>query len=231
MRIAVLGTGVVGQTLAAKLAEIGQDVMVGTRDPEAALARTVSPNEWSPAFGAWHAAHPNVRVGTFDEAAAHGEAVINATSGGSSLAALEAAGATNLAGKVLIDVANPLDFSQGMPPVLSVANTDSLAEQIQRAYPDTRVVKALNTVTAPLMVAPRSLADGDHHLFVAGNDEEAKTQVRTWLEDWFGWLRFVDLGDIAGARGAEMYLPLWLRIAASEGYMVNVKVVRSAGTS
>jgi predicted dinucleotide-binding enzyme len=229
--MAVLGTGVVGQTLAGKLAEVGHDVMVGTRDPEAALARTESPNEWSPAFGAWHASNPSVGVGTFEQAAAHGESVINATSGTASLAALEAAGAGNLAGKILIDVANPLDFSQGMPPVLSVANTDSLAEQIQRAFPDARVVKTLNTVTASLMVDPRSLADGDHDLFVAGNDAEAKARVREWLEAWFGWKRFVDLGDITGARGAEMFLPLWLRIAASEGYLVNVKVVRPAALS
>jgi predicted dinucleotide-binding enzyme len=226
-----MGTGVVGQTLAGKLAEIGHDVMVGTRDPEAALARTESPNEWSPAFGAWHATHPAVHVGTFQEAAAHGETILNATSGSGSLDALRAAGVDNLAGKILIDVANPLDFSQGMPPVLSVANTDSLAEQIQREFPDAKVVKSLNTVTASLMVNPRSLADGDHHLFVAGNDDEAKARVRDWLQDWFGWTRFVDLGDITGARGAEMFLPLWLRIAASEGYMVNVKVVRPAALS
>jgi predicted dinucleotide-binding enzyme len=226
VRIAVLGTGVVGQTLAGKLAEIGNEVMVGTRDPQAALARTEAPNEWSPAFGAWHAEHPEVRVGTFEEAAGHGEVVVNATSGSGSLAALEAAGAHNLAGKIVVDVANPLDFSQGMPPVLSVANTDSLAEQIQRAVPDAKVVKTLNTVTAPLMVDPRSLADGDHDLFIAGNEAEAKEQVRAWLGEWFGWSRFVDLGDITGARGAEMYLALWLRVAAAEGYMVNVKVVR-----
>jgi predicted dinucleotide-binding enzyme len=231
MRIAVLGTGVVGQTLAGKLAEVGHDVMIGTREPRAALARTESPNEWSPAFGAWHASHPTMGVGTFEEAAAHGETIINATSGIGSLDALRSAGADNLAGKVLIDVANPLDFSHGMPPVLSVANTDSLGEEIQRAFPDAKVVKTLNTVTASLMIDPQSLADGDHDLFVAGNDAEAKTRVRDWLEAWFGWKRFVDLGDITGARGAEMFLAMWLRIAASEGYMVNVKVVRPVALS
>src|SRR5207244_7355833 len=113
--------------------------------------------------------------------------VFNATAGVASLDALRAAGAENLEGKVLVDVANPLDFSRGMPPTLSVSNTDSLGEQIQRAFPRTKVVKSLTTVSSNLMVDPRQLADGDHHIFVGGHDEEAKADVTRMLKDWFGW--------------------------------------------
>jgi 8-hydroxy-5-deazaflavin:NADPH oxidoreductase len=187
VRIGILGTGVVGQTLAAKLRELGHDVVIGSR---------TEGEDKRP----------------FAEAAAHGELLINATGGGNSLAALEAAGAENLSGKVLIDVSNPLDFSKGMPPTLSVCNDDSVGEQIQRAYPDAKVVKALNTVTANLMVEP-SLVPGEHSLPIAGNDESAKAQVADLLVS-FGWPRdaIVDLGDIGGARANEMYLPLWLRL-------------------
>ena len=153
--------------------------------------------------------------------------VFNCTAGGASLAALELAGEDNLRGKVLIDVANALDFSGGMPPTLSVVNTDSLGEQIQRAFPQVRVVKALNTVTAALMVDPRLVADGDHHAFVCGDDAQAKAQVTEILTDWFGWREVLDLGDITAARGTEMWLPLWLRLWGALGTPVlNLKVVR-----
>jgi predicted dinucleotide-binding enzyme len=149
--------------------------------------------------------------GTFADAAAHGEIVFNCTSGMASLEALKAAGAKNLQGKVLVDVSNPLDFSKGMPPTLSVCNTDSLGEQIQRAYPTAKVVKSLNTVTAAAMVEPL-LIPGAHTMFVSGNDAKAKAEVINLLKTGFGWKEVMDLGDITGARSQEMILPLWLRL-------------------
>ena len=177
-------------------------------------------------FAEWSQSSPSVTPVTFADAAAHGEIVINATNGTASIEALTAAGAGNLAGKVLIDVSNPLDFSGGMPPTLSVSNTDSLGEQIQRAFPDAKVVKALNTVNAILMVDPGRLVGGDHTVFVSGNDDDAKAQVRALLES-FGWSDIADLGDITTARGPEMYLPLWLRMWGVAGSpMFNIKLVR-----
>ena len=226
MRVGVLGTGGVGQTLAAKIASLGHEVMMGTRDVGAALARKEAGWGAIP-LGEWHQKHPDVRLGTFAEAAAHGEILFNLTAGVASLEALQAAGAENLDGKVLIDVANPLDFSSGMPPTLSVSNTDSLAEQIQRAFPGAKVVKSLNTVNSNVMVEPAQLAGGDHHMFVAGNDEGARGQVTDILKDWFGWKNVLDLGDITAARGLEMLLPLWLRLSMTmQTPFVTVKVVR-----
>jgi len=227
MKIGVLGTGVVGQTIAAKLSDIGHDVTIGTRDVGKTVALTEPDAYGQPPFSAWVKQHPKVALAGFSEAAAKGELLINATNGGSSLVALSQAGGDNLAGKILIDIANPLDFSHGMPPTLSVSNTDSLGEQIQRAFPGTKVVKALNTLTASLMVAPRQLADGDHDLFVCGNDTGAKNQVAEWLRTWFGWKSIIDLGDISAARGTEMYLPIWLRLWGALGTGVfNIKVVK-----
>jgi len=139
---------------------------------------------------------------------------------------LKSAGEANLAGKVLVDVSNPLDFSKGMPPTLSVSNTDSLGEQIQRAYPKTHVVKTLNTLNAKLMVEPKSLAGGEHDLFLSGNDAGAKGQVRELLQT-FGWKTIHDLGDISTARGTEMLLPIWLRLWGALGNAdFNFKIVR-----
>jgi predicted dinucleotide-binding enzyme len=227
MRIGVLGTATVGQTIAEKLASLDHDVMVGTRDPEETLARTTSEKAWVLPFGEWHRNHEDVQIGTFAEAASYGELVVNGTSGDASLKVLDAAGAENLDGKILIDIANPLDFSQGMPPSLTVANTDSLGEQIQRAFPGARVVKALNTVTARVMVEPGEVGGGDHTMFVCGNDAAAKEEVTRILKDWFGWRDVLDLGDITNARAMEMYLPLWVRLLSSLSIpMFNVKVVR-----
>lgn len=227
MRIGVFGSGVVGQTISAKLAELGHDVMLGTRDVATLLARTEAGMGQSEPFSAWSAAHPAIRLGAFAEAAAHGETLFNATSGTVSLAVLEQAGAANLDGKVLVDISNPLDFSQGMPPTLAVVNTDSVGEQLQRVFPNLKVVKSLNTVTASLMVNPRLVADGDHTMFVCGNDAAAKAQVTEILTAWLGWRDVVDLGDISSARGMEMYLPLWLRLWGASGTpMFNVKIVR-----
>jgi predicted dinucleotide-binding enzyme len=226
MKIGVLGTGPVGQTIAAKLAELGHTVFVGTRDPAATLARTNNDTFGNPPFKVWRENHPGIEFGTLAQAAAHGELVVNGTTGTGSLEALEAAGERNLAGKVLIDIANPLDFSRGMPPLLTICNTDSLGEQIQRAFPETKVVKTLSTMNAYLMVGPRQLADGAHTVFVSGDDAAAKQQVTKLLQS-FGWQDIVDLGDISTARGTEMMLPLWGRVWAATGNpMFSFKLVR-----
>ena len=116
VRFGILGTGAVGKTLAARLAGLGHEVMVGTRDPDETLSRTEPDRYGNPPFGAWQQEHPEVELGTFGEAAAHGEMVVNATAGAVSLEALDMAGEGNLTGKILIDISNPLDFSKGMPP-------------------------------------------------------------------------------------------------------------------
>jgi predicted dinucleotide-binding enzyme len=201
MRVAVLGTGTVGRAIATELTQLGHAVTMGSRSADSeALA------EWVQSAG------EGARGGTFAEAAAASELVFNCTAGEHSLEALAAAGDENLAGKTLVDVANPLDFSAGFPPTLTVCNDDSLGERIQAAHPEARVVKALNTVNAAVMVDP-SRVRGDHVVFVCGDDEAAKAQVSALLEA-FGWPpdSIVDLGEISAARGTEMYLPLWLRL-------------------
>jgi 8-hydroxy-5-deazaflavin:NADPH oxidoreductase len=226
MKIGILGSGVVGRTLAAAFAARGHAVVVGGRDKAALLARTEPPPRGGQSFSAWRAEHPEVDVGTFADAAAHGEILVNATAGNASLSALKLAGEMNLDGKVLMDLSNPLDFSRGFPPTLSVSNTDSLGEQIQRAFPKVKVVKTLNTVTAALMVEPGQLA-GDHAIFVCGNDPEAKKNVILVLAQWFGWKQVIDLGDITSARATEMYLPLWLRLMSAQGSpLFNIRVVK-----
>ncbi len=228
MKIAVLGTGPVGQAVAARLSGLGHDVTVGTRDPEATMARTEPDTFGNPPFPVWKEKHPEVVLSTLADAAAGAELVVNATNGAGSIEALEAAGEENLSGKVLIDIADPLDFSQGMPPSLFVCNTDSLGEQIQRRFPEARVVKSLSTMNAYLMVDPKQLAGGDHTVFVSGSDAGAKATVTELLES-FGWSDILDLGDITTARGAEMYLPLWIRLWQALGDpMFTIKVVRSA---
>lgn len=225
-KIGVLGTGQVGQTVAAKLAELGHQVFVGTRDPAATLARTSPDNFGNPPFRTWRENHPGIEIGTLAQAAAHGAIVVNATNGVGSIEALQAAGEKNLAGKILIDIAVPLDFSRGMPPSLTVCNTDSLGEQIQRAFPAVKVVKTLNTMNCYVMVAPDKLANADHTVFVSGNDAAAKKNVMELLQS-FGWKDVVDLGDITTARGAEMMLPMWLRVWGATGTaMFQFKLVR-----
>lgn len=216
MKLAVLGTGMVGNAIASKLVTLGHEVKMGAREPSNEKAAA-----WAKGAGA-RASH-----GTFADAAAFGELVFNCTAGVGSLAALQAAGAKNLAGKILVDVSNPLDFSKGMPPTLTVCNTDSLGEQIQRAFPETKVVKSLNTLTANLMVNPALVAGGDHDVFVSGNDSGAKGQVTELLKGWFGWKTVIDLGDITTARGAEMAVIFWVSLmGAQKTTMFNYKIVR-----
>jgi len=202
VKIGVLGTGNVGRTIAAKLFELGHDVLVGSRTAKEDAV-------------------------TFADAATHGELVFNCTAGDKSLEALRMAEADNLEDKILVDVANPLDFSRGMPPILAVCNADSLGEEIQRLFPRSKVVKALNTVNCKVMVNP-SLLPGEHDVFVCGNEESAKAEVRELLQS-FGWPaeRINDLGDITAARGTEMYLPLWIRLAnVAESANFNIRIVR-----
>ena len=211
MRIGVLGTGVAGQTLSGKLLSLGHDVMMGARAAD---------NEKVVAF----AQSSGTKPGSFGDAIRHAELVINCTRGDGSVAAI-GQGADDLAGKTLIDVSNPLDFSRGFPPSLSVSNTDSLGETIQRAFPQARVVKALNTVTASVMVDPGRLP-GLHSIFVSGNDMAAKGQTMDLLRS-FGWQSIIDLGDITTARGVEQYLPLWVRLMATLGTAeFNIAVVK-----
>ena len=217
MRVGVLGTGMVGQTLAGKLVEVGHEVRMGSR--QAGNEKAV---QWAEGAG------QGASEGSFADAAEFGELVVNATAGGASVEALQAAGAGNLAGKALMDVANALDFSAGMPPTLTVSNDDSLGERIQAAFPEARVVKALNTINAAVMVAPGELGNSTH-IFVCGNDEAAKHEVTELLRS-FGWgaENVIDLGDITSARGVEMYLPLWLRLMGTLGTAAfNIAVVRA----
>ena len=216
MRIAVLGTSAVGRAVAARITEVGHTATMGTRDPAATAARDD--------FAAWHADHPDIPLSTFADAAKDADMVVNATGGDACLLALSAAG--DLTGTVVLDISNPLDHAAGFPPPLLVANTDSLGEQIQRALPGARVVKALNTMNNRLMVRPRDLADGDHTVFVCGDDAAAKAAVTGLLTE-FGHRDVFDLGDITAARGAEMYVALWLRMAIANGSSIlNIKVVR-----
>ena len=220
MKIGILGTGMVGSALGTALVERGHSVMMGSRSADNPKAA-----EWMAKAGA------NASQGTFADAAQFGAVVLNCTSGGVSLEALEMAGAKNLASKILIDVANPLDFSHGMPPTLSVCNTDSLGEQIQNAFPDAKVVKTLNTVNASLMTNPK-LVPGDHVLFICGNDAAAREQVTTWLNEWFGWEKknVLDMGDITNARATEMLLPIWIRLYGKfQSPMFNFQIARANG--
>jgi hypothetical protein len=217
MRIAVLGTGMVGNAIAGKLVELGHEVTMGSR---------TAANERAAAWAA--AAGPRAAHGTFAQAAASADLVFNCTSGGVSVEVLRAVGHANLAGKVVVDVSNPLDFSQGRPPILSVCNTTSVGEQLQAAFPDARIVKTLNTVNNQVMIDPGRLP-ARHNLFICGNDAAAKAEVLDLLET-FGWPRedVLDLGDIASARGPEMYLPLWVRLMGPLGGAdFNIAVVRS----
>jgi len=220
MKIGVLGTGMVGATIATKLIELGQEVTMGSRNAGGEKAV-----KWAQANGA------NALRGAYAQAARFGEILFNCTQGTASIGALQSAGADNLKGKILIDVANPLDFSHGAPPTLSICNTDSLGEQIQRTFPEAKVVKTLNTVNCEVMVNP-ALVPGDHDIFVCGNNANAKARVAELLKQWFGWRSVIDLGDISAARATEQMMPIWLRLYGVLGVPhFNVRVVAEGGRS
>ncbi len=209
----MLGTGMVGRTLAPAFSRLGHDVVAGTRSPEATRER----DDWN----------LDLPLVAFGDLVRHDpELVVNATHGTGSLPALEAVGAEALAGRVLLDVANPLDFSAGFPPTLTVKDTDSLAEQIQRTFPDARVVKSLNTVNCEVMVDPRRVGDGQTTMFVAGDDVRARETVVSLLGQ-LGWWDIIEFGHLSAARGMEMWLPMWVRLTGRLGTAdFNLKIVR-----
>jgi len=226
MKIGIIGSGAVAQTLGTKLADLGHDVVLGTRDPSKLdekknMAATL--REWL--AGATKTGK-KAKVATFQEAAAHGELLINATHGQASVDALTIAAADKVGPKVLIDTTNELDFGKGRPPGALASQENCLGERIQAAFPNLKVVKSLNTIGAPVMVAPQAVAGGEHTVFVSGNDAPAKAAVAELLKS-FGWKDVLDLGDISSARGPEMYMAMWIRLWGATGTgMLNIKVVR-----
>ena len=218
MKIGIIGTGIVGNTLGTALIAKGHEVKMGSRD-----AINEKAIEWTKVNG------KNASQGTFEDAVVFGDIIFNCTKGEHSLEALNAAGEQNLANKILVDVANPLDFSKGMPPTLTLVNDTSLGETIQAAFPQTKVVKTLNTLNASLMVDANQLANGDHNLFICGNDEGAKQKVKQLLNENFNWKieNIIDLGDITNSRGTEQLLPIWIRLWGALGTAeFNFKIVR-----
>jgi predicted dinucleotide-binding enzyme len=227
MKIAVFGTGMVGKTIADKVHSLEEPVTMGTRNVEKTMAADEGDHDGNPPFSAWIAEREGIRLATYLDAAAVADMVFLALPGEVVLEVLRQIGPAALAGMIIIDLTNPLDFSNGMPPTLSIVNDDSLGERVQAALPESRVVKTLNIVTASLMVNPGALADGDHSMFMSGNDTGAKAEVEKVLRGWFGWEDIIDLGDIGQARGMEMYLPLWLRLWGAVGNAnFNIKIVR-----
>lgn len=217
VKYGVLGTGAVGRALAGRLEALGHRVMIGGRgDPGEDLS------EWL--------VGRSTTYGTYREVAAFGDVLINCTKGTASVEALEMAGEENFSGKILVDIANPLDFSGGFPPRLSIINDDSLGEVLQRRFPKARVVKTLNTVANSVMVDPMRLG-AMHSVFVSGNDLEAKAVVVGILES-FGWQSIVDLGDISTARGTEQWMAMWTRLFKVAGTAeFNIVVVREGGAT
>ena len=212
MKVAVFGTGDVGRTIASRLKGLGNEVVIGTRDVQKTVESDKETPYGSPPFKVWYKDNDNILLQTFGEAASDADMIFNCTSGQASVEALKLAGDANLANQIIVDIANPLDFSNGMPPSLNPVNTDSLGETIQRAFPESKVVKTLNTMNTYLMVDP-TLVQGDHSVFVGGNDDAAKEKVVEVLKS-FGWQEasIIDLGDITSARATEMLLPVWLRL-------------------
>ncbi|GAB4537793.1 MAG: NAD(P)-binding domain-containing protein [Anaerolineales bacterium] len=214
MNIGIFGSGIVAQTIGARLIELGHSVKLGSRSAENESARA-----WAKSKG------KAASYGAFAEAAAFGELLFNCTAGRGSLSALEFVPASDLNNKVLIDVANPLDFSRGYPPTLTVSNYDSLGEQIQRAHPLAKVVKALNTLNVDVMVHPERISEA-HDVFICGNDAAAKDAVVKLLKA-IGWQSIIDLGDISSARGMEASLLLWLSLQKKLGTNIfNFKVAK-----
>jgi predicted dinucleotide-binding enzyme len=214
MKISIIGTGSVGQTLASKFHSLGHEIMIGTRDVRQSLSRTEKDRYGYPGFGEWIKENKGIKVGTIKEAAAYGEILVNATQGASSIATFQSADPGDLAGKIIIDIANPLDFSQGFLQLIpALSNSNSLGEEMQKSFPKAMVVKTFNTMWCGLMVDPGMIGNGEHVNFLCGNDQDAKEKVRSLLHE-IGWKDeyLVDLGDIAASRGTEAVLLLWIRL-------------------
>ena len=216
MKIGVLGTGAVGTTIASKLIELGHQVMIGSRS---------NTNEKAIEFVNKY--DSNASNGTFEQAADFGEIVFNCIKGEFSIEALKSVG-KGIEGKILIDISIPVNTHVGAPLSLipELCNTSSLGEEIQKNFPDTKVVKTLNTMWSTVMTAPSTLKNGDHSNFICGNDDEAKTTVRSLLNE-MGWKEesIIDLGDIVGSRGTEATILLWLRIWGATIGTFSLKVV------
>ena len=223
MKVAVLGTGMVGRAHAARLLELGHEVRVGTTDVDATLASTKE-GFTGETYVQWQDAHPGADLRTFADAVSDVELVISALNGDAVVGVLEGiAGA--LAGKTLVDASNPLDFSSGRL-TLTVCNTDSLGEQVQRALPETAVVKGFCTATAAVQVNPAGVGGGEHDMFVAGDDEAAKDAVKALMRE-YGWTTIHDLGGIVEARALEMMLPAWVSLMNALGTTdFNYRIVR-----
>lgn len=221
MKYAVLGTGMVGHTLASKLISLGHEVRMGAREATNQKARA-----WSDAHG------PNADHGTYDSVASWAEQVIFAVNGAKLLDVADAVTNATVAGKTVIDVTNPLEMSQGMPPTLipELSNTTSAGEQLQLRLPDASVVKTLNTMNHQLMVDPARLA-GDHDVFLCGDHDDAKADAVALLRE-FGWSKPIDLGPLAAARGMEGMMPFWLRLWGTFGSPdFNYRIVRHDGAN
>ncbi len=214
MKVAVLGTGIVGQTIGSKLVQLGHEVMMGSRDADNPKAVMWAKEE----------SNSHAMFGTFANAASFGEIIFNCTLGAGSLNALQQAGAQNMKGKIIIDTSNPLDYTNDIW-TLTVCNDDSLGEQIQRAFPESMVVKSLNTMNCDVMVDPGKLGEKTT-VFLSGNSADAKATVHKLLHDWFGWRSVIDLGDITASRGVEMYALVWRNLRqATSSQRFNIKVV------
>lgn len=233
MNIAVIGTGAVGQAMAKKFSNLGHKVFMGTRDVEQSRNRKEQDAWGAPGIGSWIQENPEVELTTFKQAAEKGnDLLILAVNGMAAINTLKNIGEELLNGKVMIDISNPLDFSKGFPPTLSVCNTESLGEHIQNSFPKLKVVKALNSVSNSIMINPQ-LIEGDHVVFICGNDAGAKIEVGSILES-FGWKpeNIVDLGDITSSRGTEMILPLWTRLMGKyQSPLFNINIVKASAPS
>ncbi len=225
MRMGILGTGVVGQAIAGKLSELGHEVTIGTRDAARTLADTKSNQYGGPPFSQWIQQHPIIKLGTFTETVLSVEIIFNCLRGDAVLSTLTSIGPEKFAGKAVVDISNPLDFSHGMPPTLFFVNDNSLGEEIQKLLPQAHVVKTLNIVNAEVMVNPAK-AGKEATMFLCGNDPQAKARSVELLKA-FGWHDILDLGDITAARSLEMLLPIWLRtwMTLGSGYFA-FKIVR-----
>ncbi len=212
MKIGVLGTGMVGQVIVPKMVALGHHVFMGTRDADSTRNRTEPERTTGVSFVDWFSAHSGFQLVSYADIPSETDLFINASHGETSIEALESVGKDKLAGKIILDLANALDFSKGMPPTMLVCNNDSLGEQIQRTFPHAFVVKSLNTMNCTIMMDP-SRVQGDHNVFMSGNDSASKHIVKILLES-IGWssANIIDLGDITTSRGTEMMLPVWIRL-------------------
>jgi predicted dinucleotide-binding enzyme len=203
-RVGVLGSGQVGRRLAAGFCSRGHHVMIGSRDPAKADLR-----EWLSGEGA------GIEAGTFAQAAAFGTLVVLALLGQAAESVISEVGRQSFSGKIVVDAMNPLDFSAGFPPRLSIVGEDSLGERVQHALPDAKVVKAFNTIGNTYFVDP-SFSEGRPTMLIAGDDAGAKSFVRDVLAD-FGWSDVIDIGGIEGSRELEAICIAWVKIGGLRG--------------